>query len=154
MTDFAWLLIQLQASLGLVAAYVERNPRWAFYTVLVFLGFALTAMWWGALRALSQAGVKGAGRRAALILVLLPGVEASMVAVMVFWGVGAVTGYSQLRRLLNGVDVSIAGVVGQGALMLAGAVAAALVVAWLLRMLTLWLLAEAPFTQNPAETVL
>src|SRR5688500_2152933 len=53
MTAFAWLLIQLQASLGLVAAFVERNPAWAFYTVLGFLGCALTAMWWGAIRVLS-----------------------------------------------------------------------------------------------------
>jgi hypothetical protein len=149
MTDFAWLLIQLQATLGLVSAYVERNPAWAFYTVLGFLAFALTLMWWGALRALSQAGVKSALRRAIMILVLLPGVEATMVLAMLFSAVVSFGGYRELRSVLTGegsfdsLAVNLA--------LLALSVAGAVLVSWLLRLLTLWLIAPSPARESRVE---
>lgn len=148
LTDFVWLLIQVQATLGLVSAFVERNPAWAFYTVLAFLGCALTAMWWGAVRALSQAGVRGTLRRAVLILVLLPGVEALMVTVIVAGVGGSVVAYRDVRRWLVAADASFWKPLSAGAGSLVLAIGAAMLACWLLRMLTLWLLAEQ---REPAE---
>jgi hypothetical protein len=149
MTDFVWLLIQLQAALGLVSAYVERNPAWAFYTVLGFLAFALTLMWWGALRALSQAGVKSTLRRAILILVLLPGVEAAMVLAMLFAAVASLGGYRELRSLLT-AEASFGSLALDLALMLL-TLGAAVLVSWLLRLLTRWLIAPSPARESQAE---
>jgi hypothetical protein len=149
MTDFAWLLIQLQAALGLVSAYVERNPAWAFYTVLGFLAFALTLMWWGALRALSQAGVKSTLRRAILILVLLPGVEAAMVLAMLFAAVASLGGYREQRTLLTGANTIGSIAIKQAVLCLA--VGAAVLATWLLRLLALWLIAPSPAPEGRAE---
>jgi hypothetical protein len=149
LTDFVWLLVQLQATLGLVSAYVERNPAWAFYTVLAFLAFALTLMWWGALRALSQAGVKSAPRRAVLILVLLPGVEAAMVLAMLFSVVVSFGGYRELRSLLTRQS-SFGSLAADLALMLLTA-GAAVLATWLLRLLTLWLIAPTPAPERRAE---
>ena len=150
LTDFVWLLIQLQLSLGLVSAFVERNPAWAFYTVLGFLGAALTAMWWGAVRSLSQAGVQGMGRRAVLILVLLPGVEATMVATILLAGAAPVAVYRALRVQLLGSVAPLWRLLSGSAILLLALLGLA-VAAWLLRLLTLWLLAAAPRTE-PAGT--
>jgi hypothetical protein len=152
MTDFAWLLIQLQATLGLVSAYVARNPAWAFYLVLGFLGCALTAMWWGAVRALSQAGVKGVLRRAVLILVLLPGVEATMVGAIFFCGAAPILAYRELRTWIERLDDGILVLLANGAMLLAAAICIAALACWLLRQLTLWLLAEGRETENFART--
>lgn len=151
LTDFVWLLIQLQLSLGLVSAFVERNPAWAFYTVLGFLGAAFTAMWWGAVRALSQAGVQGMGRRAVLILVLLPGVEATMVATIILAGAAPVVAYRELRRQLLGSDAPLWGPLLSGAAIVLLALLGVAIAAWLLRLLTLWLLAEAPQADPAGE---
>lgn len=142
LTDFVWLLIQLQAALGLVAAFVARNPAWAFYLVLGFLGGALTAMWWGAVRAMSQAGVQGAFRRAVLILVLLPAVELTLVGAMLFFGAVPLVAYRELRNWLSRLDLAILRSLGVGLAILLGAAIATAAVCWLLRTLTLWLLSE------------
>jgi hypothetical protein len=149
LTDFVWLLIQLQLSLGLVSAFVERNPAWAFYTVLGFLGAAFTAMWWGAVRALSQAGVQGMGRRAVLILVLLPGVEATMVATILLAGAAPVVLYRELRGV--GSVSPLWSLLGNTAILLLALIGLA-VAARLLRLLTLWLLAAAPQADPAGET--
>jgi hypothetical protein len=151
LTDFVWLLVQLQAALGLVSAFVARNPTWAFYTILGFLGAALTVMWWAAVRSMSQAGVQGMVRRAVLILVLLPGVEAAMVATMIFWGISLAVGYNELRRALTREDIAIWPLVASGGLLLVSALFAGVLITWLLRRITLWLLAESAAPQDLVE---
>jgi hypothetical protein len=142
LTDFIWLLIQLQIALGVVVANVEHDPLWVFAMILGFLAFAVIAMWCGGVHVLSRLGIRGIWRRAALIVFLLPGalvvmmgasalcVSASVALLLLFQRVGGTRLFLGSREIAIGVLIFVA----------AGAVTG--LACWVLRLVMRWILAE------------
>lgn len=82
LTDFIWLVFQLQIALA-VGSAVPRESRYSFSLILGYLSFATIAAWWGAVTTLMRAGVQQPFRRAVFILFLLPSVLLLMVGATV-----------------------------------------------------------------------
>ncbi|WP_254511982.1 hypothetical protein [Anatilimnocola floriformis] len=72
LTDFVWLLFQLQLALGFCVTWIGVEQKRLFPAVLSFLIFAVTLMWLFGVGFLSRAGVSQPARRAMFTLLLLP----------------------------------------------------------------------------------
>ena len=73
LSDFVWLLVQLQIVLAACVQFVGVETDGLFLVLLSFWSFAVVAMWAGAVSFLSRAGVTHPWRRASFILLVLPG---------------------------------------------------------------------------------
>ncbi len=142
LTDFIWLLIQLQIALGVVVANVEHDPQWVFMLILGFLVFAVIAMWCGGVHVLSRLGIRGFWRRAALIMFLLPAALVVMMGASALCMSAAVTLLMLFRRVggmrlfLGPPEITI------GVLFFLAAGALTVLACWLLRLAMCWILAE------------
>jgi hypothetical protein len=72
LTDFAWLVLQLQLALGFSVAWIGIEQQRLFPVILSFLLFAVTLLWLFGVGFLSRAGVTQSARRAMFTLLLLP----------------------------------------------------------------------------------
>ena len=72
LSDFLWLLVQVQLALAYCVEFVGVKHLWFFTLVLGFLLTAVTAMWAGGVSFMSRAGVTHPPRRAVFVLFLLP----------------------------------------------------------------------------------
>lgn len=72
LSDFFWLVIQLQLALGYCVQFVGIEHVDFFILICGFLTWATVCMWAGAVSIMSRAGVVIPSRRAAFILFLLP----------------------------------------------------------------------------------
>jgi hypothetical protein len=94
LTDFIWLMIQLQVMLGLVLVQIrEQVPQTGQFVILGALGLPVVILWAASVSVVSRAGITQPLRRAALILVLVPGALAEIMAVplVVIGGITAAT---------------------------------------------------------------
>lgn len=78
LTDFLWLVLQLQLALGFCVSWVGVEQKRLFPAILGFLTFAVSMLWLFGVGFLSRAGVTQPLRRAVFTLVLLPGTLAVM----------------------------------------------------------------------------
>lgn len=150
LTDFFWLLVQLQLGLGFVVARAEQVQSGALTLALVFVTFAVVGMWCGAVAALSRAGIRRTARRGLFILVLVPGVVILMMGTAtVFLGtIFGLMGWRATGGLLGaatGIQTSL-----QAILVMVISAPVAVVVCWLLRRLTQWLVRDIDRTAAPA----
>lgn len=82
LTDFIWLMIQLQLVLGLVLQAIrETLPLNAQLLILALLCLPVLVLWVASVSVVSRAGITQPLRRATLILVLVPGALAEIMAV-------------------------------------------------------------------------
>jgi hypothetical protein len=150
LTDFMWLMIQLQLLLGFVMNWIEgaTSTGWLF-VVIVGLCVPLAIMWAASVSVVSRAGITQPLRRAVLILVLVPGSLALIIAgpVILVTAITAIANapYDRPARWLAG----LAGIV------LAAVVS--VVMAFVIRRLSFWVLSRdvalvPPDTQEAAET--
>ncbi len=72
LTDFVWLVLQLQLALGFCVTWIGVEQRRLFPVILGFLVFATTLLWLFGVGFLSRAGVTQPARRAMFTLLLLP----------------------------------------------------------------------------------
>ena len=72
LSDFLWLLVQVQLALAYSVEFVGVKHMWFFALVLGFLLTAAVAMWAGGVSFMSRAGVTHPPRRAVFVLFLLP----------------------------------------------------------------------------------
>lgn len=82
LSDLAWLMMQLQLGLGAAiwaypAAIESRVRIWGF----VFAGLPVVLFWTAGLYVVSQAGITRPWRRAAVMVVLLPGMAVIVFAI-------------------------------------------------------------------------
>lgn len=90
LTDFVWLVLQLQLALGFCVSWIGIEQTRLFPTVLGFLVFAVTLLWLFGVGFLSRAGVMQPARRAMFTLLLLPaslGVMMALPALLVMLAV-------------------------------------------------------------------
>jgi hypothetical protein len=90
LTDFVWLVLQLQLALGFCVSWVGIEQQRLFPAILGFLVFAVTMLWLFGVGFLSRAGVTQSLRRAIFTMVLLPaslGVMMTLPALIVLLGV-------------------------------------------------------------------
>jgi|GEM_PF-2807654 len=80
LTDFAWLVLQLQLALGFSVTWIGIEQTRLFPAVLSFLVFAVTLLWLFGVGFLSRAGVTQPARRAMFTLLLLPAALGVMMA--------------------------------------------------------------------------
>lgn len=141
LTDFAWLVLQLQLALGFCVSWVGIDQPRTFPAILGFLVFAVTMLWLFGVGFLSRAGVMQPWRRAVFTLLLLPSALGVMMALPLlvallgiletdlnFWGELAVPlrEYSQHKVLLWIVLPCLP------------------VIGWSLRQVSLWMVSELP----------
>lgn len=142
LTDFVWLLVQVQISLAAVVGYVPRREEGWFTIFLGFTMAATLALWWGATQAMLRAGVRGKGRRAAFVLLVLPAtLLVAMGGTIFFMGVAfAVTGrYDRYNRYSNWPDLPA---VGWRVAFVIAMTLGLVGVVWGLRRLVFWILAS------------
>lgn len=72
LTDFVWLVLQLQLALGFCVTWIGVEQYRMFPLILSFLLFAVTLLWLFGVGFLSRAGVTQPARRAMFTLLLLP----------------------------------------------------------------------------------
>jgi hypothetical protein len=85
LSDLAWLMVQLQLGLGVAIwaypAELEPGVRiWGF----VFAVLPIVLFWMASLHLVSQAGIMRPWRRASVMVVLLPGMAATVFAIPIF----------------------------------------------------------------------
>jgi hypothetical protein len=82
LTDFIWLMIQLQIMLALVMQTIaEALPERSLWIILAALTLPVLVLWAASVSVVSRAGITQPTRRAAVILVLVPGALAEVMAV-------------------------------------------------------------------------
>jgi len=91
LSDFLWLLVQVQIVLGYCVEFVGVRHLWFFVLMLSFLGLAVMGMWAGGVSFLSRAGVSHPPRRAVFLLFLLPLTLAVMMSTTIILVVTVVT---------------------------------------------------------------
>lgn len=79
LSDFVWLLVLLQVALGATLQLIGAETRVLFEMFLVYLVFAVIGIWIGAISFLSRAAITDPWRRAAFILLVMPGTLGVMV---------------------------------------------------------------------------
>jgi hypothetical protein len=90
LTDFVWLVLQLQLAFGFCVSWIGIEQPRLFPFVLGFLVLAVTLLWWFGIGCMSRAGVMQPARRAMCTLLVLPGtlgVMISLPALIVLLGV-------------------------------------------------------------------
>jgi hypothetical protein len=80
LTDFVWLVLQLQLALGFCVSWIGVETPRLFPAILGFLMFAVALLWLFGVGFLSRAGVTQPLRRAVFTMVLLPATLAVMMA--------------------------------------------------------------------------
>lgn len=82
LTDFLWLMIQLQVMLAVVLVQIrEQMPQRGQFVILGILALPVIILWAASVSVVSRAGITLPLRRAILILVLVPGALAEIMAV-------------------------------------------------------------------------
>jgi hypothetical protein len=90
LTDFIWLMLQLQMLLAIaVQLLAEAMPRRAFLIALGLLSLPVIVLWAASVSVVSRAGITRPLKRAAVVMVLVPGTLGVMMA-LPFLLVGAV----------------------------------------------------------------
>jgi hypothetical protein len=86
LTDFIWLMIQLQLVLGFVMNWIEgaTSAEW-LYVVVILLALPVVVLWGASVSVVSRAGIREPLRRAVVILLLVPGALGIIVAVPVLF---------------------------------------------------------------------
>jgi len=150
LTDFLWLMIQLQVMLAVVLVQIrEQVPQGRRFMILGILALPVIILWAASVSVVSRAGITLPLRRAVLILVLVPGALAEIMAVPILL-IGCYLAFTTspgdwaAQNWSNSLPVRILGLV-------AGIV---LVVLWglTLRWLSFWVLA-APVRPQAAGAV-
>ncbi len=143
LTDFIWLFVQLQICLAAVVAYVPEEMTFYLSVLLGYLALAVGTMWYGAVRYLSRAGIRGVWRRAAFILIVLPMVVTLMIASIAV----SISMPIELFMLLGPgrIDGPIAAVIGVTLLILGGASLLIVLLCWLMRLTTNWIAREVQY---------
>lgn len=80
LTDFVWLVLQLQLALGFCVSWIGVEQTRLFPAILAFLLFAVTMLWLFGVGFLSRAGVTQPLRRAVFTVLLLPATLGVMMA--------------------------------------------------------------------------
>jgi hypothetical protein len=81
LTDFIWLMIQLQVVLAVVMQTVaEAMPQRAALIILGLLCLPVVVLWAASVSVVSRAGIRQPLRRAVVILLLVPGALAEVMA--------------------------------------------------------------------------
>lgn len=80
LTDFVWLVLQLQLALGFCVSWIGIEQTRLFPAILTFLLFAVTMLWLFGVGFLSRAGVTQPLRRAVFTVLLLPATLSLMMA--------------------------------------------------------------------------
>lgn len=133
LTDFIWLMIQLQLVLGFVMNWIEGATSANWLLVLIFLlSLPVVVMWGASVSVVSRAGITQPLRRAVLILVLVPGSLAVIVAgpVLIVSGIAALNdlSYTRLDRAMLSIGIWL------------GAAVLTIAFAFILRRLSFWVL--------------
>jgi hypothetical protein len=82
LTDFLWLMIQLQVMLAVVLVQIrEQVPQRGQFMILGIFALLVIVLWAASVSVVSRAGITLPLRRAILILVLVPGALAEIMAV-------------------------------------------------------------------------
>ncbi len=156
LTDFVWLLIQLQIGLGAVVGYIPREQGPVYWMTLLFVAGAVTVLWLAAIWTMSAAGVSQGGRRAAFVLVLLPGCLALIMGV-ILWLI--IVPFGSLLAVLRFIDSGSGLPASDTLFACAAAVGSALAIAlswFFLRWLSDWILSQRavsdPVSDSPADS--
>lgn len=136
LSDFAWLLIGFQAALALIVHYIPRKETGLFLSYLFFGFIAVTGIWVGAVSACSQAGIIQPLRRGLFILLHLPLVVLFMI------GTGLAAGGSYAFWFMRTPYRDDATWLHIGAHVII--LAAWLLICWILRAGTGWLVGRLP----------
>jgi hypothetical protein len=150
LTDFIWLMIQLQVMLGVVLVQIrEQVSQRGQFVILALLGLPVVVMWAASVSAVSRAGILQPLRRAVLILVLVPGTLAELMAapVLLVAAILAVTsqpGDWADRAWSNSLAIRLLTLIS----------AAMLAVLWALalRWLSFWVLDVPPSAASPPDS--
>ncbi len=141
LTDFIWLMIHLQVLLAVVMQTIaEAMPQRALIVVLGLLSLPIVVLWAASVSVVSRAGILQPRRRAAVILILVPGALAEVMAVPIL----VVGGIAYLNNEPPGMWQSYSyGTVERTFQLLAIAVAIA-AAGFALRWLSFWVMAASP----------
>jgi hypothetical protein len=134
--DLGCLLVYWQVLIA-AAVPVARQGDEKIAGALIVLGIALAVglamAWWAAVSVLSRAGIEASGRRAAFILISLPGAVAAAVTLVI-------SGMTAVINLFQAIaEPSAGGPVWLSALLFA----VSIIAIFLLRLLSLWIAADA-----------
>jgi hypothetical protein len=150
LSDFLWLMIQLQVMLATVLVQIrEQVPQRGQFVILGLLALPIVILWAASVSVVSRAGITQPLRRAVLILILVPGALAEIMALPLLligaWvAVTTEPGDWAARTWSNLLSVRLTG--------LMGAAAVVVVCAMILRRLSYWVLAAPIAATAIAET--
>jgi len=150
LSDFFWLVVQLQVALVYSVRKVGVEQLGYFLVVLGFLLLATVGMWSGAVSFMARAGVTQPLRRAVFILLLLPLTLALMIGssfVVVIMPASFYIDYRVGGGLLT-VYLGSSNLFRSGLFSLAGIAVGIVAATWGLRWMSFWILAD---TSEPSR---
>ncbi|MEX2175295.1 MAG: hypothetical protein WD872_13115 [Pirellulaceae bacterium] len=138
LTDFIWLMIQLQIVLAIGLHYLrESTPPVRLVIILTVLCLPIVVLWAASVSVVSRAAIVIPLRRATVILLLVPGALAVIVSVPVLFVLATTLTSEYTRYSLGNWGESLEWQV----LSLLGCSAASLGLGFILRWLSYWVLA-------------
>jgi hypothetical protein len=142
LTDFIWLMMQLQVLLAVVMQTIaEAMPQRGLWVVLGLLTLPILVLWAASVSVVSRAGITQPMRRAAVILLLVPGALAEVMAVPLL----IVGGFAFLSDEPPGMWTGALGAGVAARMTILALMAVTVVVAAIaLRTLSFWVLAGGP----------
>jgi hypothetical protein len=156
LTDFVWLVLQLQLALGFCVTWIGVEQRRFFPLVLSFLVFAVTLLWLYGVGFLSRAGVTQPARRAMFTLLLLPaslGVMMTLPALLVILAVLQIDFTHSIGTTANWAELSIPLREYQRYNVLFWIITPTLpIIGWLLRQISFWIVRDLP-SEEPRRVV-
>ncbi len=149
LTDFVWLILQLQLALGFSVSWIGIEQTRLFPAILGFLMFAVSLLWLFGVGFLSRAGVTQPLRRAMFTMVLLP---ATLGVMMALPALVAILGILE-TDLAGWGDVAIPLFEGNRYKILLWIITPLLpIIGWMLRQVSFWIVSElsvGPVAQVP-----
>ena len=148
LTDFLWLVLQLQLALGFSVTWIGIEQRRLFPVVLSFLLFAVTLLWLFGVGFLSRAGVTQPARRAMFTLLLLP---ASLGVMMALPALLAVIVALEIDLSTWGELSYIIGEYQRYKPLLWIITPLVPLIAWMLRQISFWIVRDLPLLEGTSE---
>ena len=151
LTDFVWLVLQLQLALGFCVTWIGIEQQRLFPVILSFLLFAVTLLWLFGVGFLSRAGVAQPARRAMFTLLLLP---ASLAVMMGLPALPLVIGVLEINESARGDLMYVLGDYNRVRPLLWIVTPLLPVIAWMLRQISFWIVRDLPAPADLAESQL
>ena len=152
LSDFFWLVIQFQLVLGYCVRFVGVRQAVLFPLTLIGTSLGMAALWMGAISFMSRAKVTEGRRRATFVMFVLPAVVAYLMVTTFVLLVVTDSWFELFSRHYRGELEDMLTIMSLTKRQLTVSLVALPILAWTLRRIALWVVADSTAVAATAES--